>query len=130
MDGKISESRINQANGVAGLDGKGLIPAKFIPTEFKEIKVVENITERDAMVELFEGKSVFVKDASADDTVNSGGAYYIYDGATWIKTAEAESLDVVLDFNSITDKPTTLAGYGITTYMMVVNGLRLLKLNL
>lgn len=114
MASKIGESRINQPNGVAGLDEKGLIPARLIPTEFKEVHIVEDIAERGGMVDLFEGKSVFVKDATADDTVKSGGAYYIYDGTAWIKTAEAESLDVVLDFDSITNKPTTLDGYGIT----------------
>ena len=111
---KIDESRINQANGVAGLDSKGLIPTELIPTEFKEVHVVENIAERDGMTDLFKGKSVYVKDATADTSVKKGGAYYIYDGAGWIKTAEAESLDVVLDFDSIVNKPTTLDGYGIT----------------
>lgn len=111
---KIDESRINQPNGVAGLNERGLIPSELIPTEFKEVHVVENIAERDSMTDLFRGKSVYVKDATADATVKRGGAYYIYDGASWIKTAEAESLDVVLDFDAIVNKPTTLAGYGIT----------------
>lgn len=111
---KIDESKINQPNGVAGLNERGLIPSELIPTEFKEVEVVENIAERDAMTTLFKGKSVYVKDATADTTVKRGGAYYIYDGTIWIKTAEAESLDVVLDFDAIANKPTTLAGYGIT----------------
>lgn len=111
---KMDESRINQPNGVAGLNERGLIPSELIPTEFKEVEVVENIAERDAITALFKGKSVYVKDATADATVKRGGAYYIYDGAIWIKTAEAESLDAVLDFDAIVNKPTTLAGYGIT----------------
>lgn len=111
---KLSSETINQPNGLAGLDENGLIPVGLIPSEFKEIHVVENIGERDAMTDLFKGLSVYVKDAIDDETVNRGGAYYIYDGNGWVKTAEAESLDVILDFNSIQNKPTTLEGYGIT----------------
>lgn len=111
---KISTSAINQANGVAGLDENGLIPAQLIPTEFKEIYMVENITERDEMGDLFVGKTVYVKDATGDETVKKGGAYYIYDGTAWLKTSESESIDVVLKWDAIEGKPTTLDGYGIT----------------
>lgn len=111
---KISKSAINQANGVAGLDENGLIPAQLIPTEFKEIYMVEDITERDSMGDLFVGKTVYVKDATGDDTVKKGGAYYIWDGQAWLKTSESESLDIVLNWEAIEGKPTTLAGYGIT----------------
>ena len=104
----------NKANGYVQLNSNGLVPAEFIPTEFKEIKIVDNIAGRDALVDKFVGLSVYVKDATADATVAKGGAYYIYDGANFVKTAEAESLDVVLNWNAIEGKPTTLAGYGIT----------------
>ena len=104
----------NKANGYVQLNANGLVPAEFIPTEFKEIKIVEDIAGRDALVDKFIGLSVYVKDATADATVAKGGAYYIYDGSAFVKTAEAESLDVVMNWNAIEGKPTTLAGYGIT----------------
>ena len=104
----------NKANGVVKLGENGLIQSSFIPAEFKEIKIVDSIAARDGITDAFAGLSVYVKDASADTTVNSGGAYYLYDGAAWIKTAEAESMDVVLEWNAIQNKPDTLAGYGIT----------------
>lgn len=104
----------NKANGFVKLDENSLIPSAFIPAEFKEIKIVDNIAARDGIADAFAGLSVFVKDASGDSTVNSGGAYYLYDGAAWVKTAEAESMDVVLEWNAIQGKPDTLAGYGIT----------------
>lgn len=111
---KIDNSKIGQANGVASLDGKGLIPVSQIPAAAKEVKVVDDISARDAIPEKFSGLSVYVKDATADSTVDKGGAYYIYDGSAWIKTAESESMDVVVDFANIANKPTTLDGYGIT----------------
>ena len=104
----------NKASGVVKLGENGLIPSSFIPAEFKEIKIVDSIAARDGITDAFAGLSVYVKDASADTTVNSGGAYYLYDGAAWIKTAESEAMDVVLEWNAIQNKPDTIAGYGIT----------------
>lgn len=53
--------------------------------------------------------NVYVRNATADTTVASGGAYYLYDLANtaWIKTSESESLDVVLNWSSIQGKPTS-----------------------
>ena len=110
----IDENK-NKVNGFVTLNDKGLVPAEFIPNEFKEIRIVDNIAGRDALTEKFVGLSAFVKDAaSGDATVNKGGAYYIFDGTEWIKTAEVESMDIVLNWDAIEEKPTTLAGYGIT----------------
>lgn len=104
----------NKANGLVQLDANALIPSALIPAEFKEIKVVADIAERNTLATPFVGMSAFVKDATADSTVASGGAFYIYDGSAWVKTSEAESMDVVLNWSAIQDKPTTIAGYGIT----------------
>jgi len=52
-----------------------------------------DITARDALT-LISGDEVYVVDATADTTVDAGGAKYIYDGANFIKTAEDESFDV------------------------------------
>ena len=64
----------NKASGVVKLGENGLIPSSFIPAEFKEIKIVDSIAARDGITNAFAGLSVYVKDASADSTVNSGGA--------------------------------------------------------
>ena len=104
----------DKAKGFVKLDDKGLVPAAFIPAQFKEVQVVATIAARDAIANPFTGMSAFVEDASGDTTVNSGGAYYIYNGTAWVKTAEAESMDVVLQWTAIQGKPDTLAGYGIT----------------
>jgi hypothetical protein len=52
---------------------------------------------------------VYVQDASADATVTSGGATYLYNttGPAWIKTSEAESMDVSLAWSSISGGPTS-----------------------
>ena len=104
----------NLAGGFVALDENGLVPAGFIPVEFKEIKVVDNIAAMNGIENKFVGLSAFVKDATADPGVAKGGAFYVYDGEGWIKTSESESMDVVLNWGAIEEKPTTIAGYGIT----------------
>lgn len=74
--------------------------------EKKNIKVVDNIAERDALTTLYEGRRVHVVDATDDETVESGWAEYLCkeDGEsfTWIKTSEKDSIDVVLDADNVT----------------------------
>ena len=59
---------------------------------------------------------VYVMDATDDATVTSGGALYLYNpsiisapgyavGQEWIKLSEQESMDVVLDWANIQNKP-------------------------
>lgn len=57
--------------------------------------ITADITARDGL-SLDVGDEVYVVDASADATVSAGGAKYIYDGTNFIKTAEDESMDVVI----------------------------------
>ena len=59
--------------------------------------VAEDIAGRDALSGMKIGDQVWVKDASADPTVDHGAAKYIYESAAagWVKTAEAESMDLV-----------------------------------
>jgi hypothetical protein len=94
------------AHKYAPLDGSDIIPSQYIPTEFREIKVVADIAARDALTP-FEGLKAFVTDASADPTVNSGGAEYVWNGSAWIKTYEAESLDVSIDLKNTPDVKTS-----------------------
>lgn len=50
---------------------------------------------------------VLVTDASADATVAGGAASYFWDGATWTKVTEFESLDVVQTWAALQNKPTS-----------------------
>ena len=67
-------------------------------------KVVADITARDALTSE-EGLIAYVVDATGDSTVASGGASYIYDGSNWIKISEFESMDVLVDWTDIQNKP-------------------------
>jgi len=72
------------------------------------LDIVSDITERDALSPT-QAVYVYVVDASGDATVNSGGATYLYnpDTSSWIKTSEAESLDVTLNWSDIVGGPTS-----------------------
>jgi hypothetical protein len=73
-----------------------------------ELTIVADIAARNALTPT---RSVycFVENATADTTVSSGGATYLYkpSGSTWIKTSEAESMDVTVSWASLTGKPTS-----------------------
>ena len=92
------------ANGVATLDSNGHIPTSQIPIEFKEAQVVANIAARDNL-EVFSGLHALVIDATADSTVETGGAEYIYDGTKWIKVSELNDLDAVITWDNVLNKP-------------------------
>lgn len=114
IDSKISISKMGIADGIATLGPDGLIPIAQIPMESRELRVVENIEQMYAIEPKFESLSVFVKDATGDPSVKSGGAFYIYDGNKFVKTAQSDTMNVITDFVNILNKPTTLEGYGIT----------------
>lgn len=90
----------------------GKIPISQIPDEVKEIRFVADIAARNAMTGLFAGLSVYVTDATADSTVASGGAFYLYNGTAWIKTAESESMDLVLQWANIQGRPESMPANG------------------
>ena len=70
------------------------------------LEIVANIAERNALT-LRNGLQALVLDATADTTVNLGAAMYVYLLATaeWIKISEYESLDLVLEWSAIQNKP-------------------------
>lgn len=65
--------------------------------------VVADIAARDALTGMLVGDQAWVKDASADSTVTSGSAKYIYESADvgWVKAAEDESMDVVINWADV-----------------------------
>ena len=70
--------------------------------------VVDNIAARNALP-LVDGKTVLVVDATADATVASGAATYVYRLAAtaWAKISEAESMDISLAWANIAGKPSS-----------------------
>lgn len=66
--------------------------------------VVNDIAARDGLESPNQGDLCWVKDATADATVSTGAAQYIYDGSAWVKIAEAESMDLVVNWADIQGK--------------------------
>lgn len=68
--------------------------------------IVDTIAERDALKNLVVGDKVTVLDATADDTVEAGGATYLYmKDFSFRKLAEDESMDVVCNWEHLQGKP-------------------------
>ena len=90
---------INQA------DVQALITAAI--SNASKYQVVADIAARNALAD--KNSLVYVKTATGDSTVKSGGATYIYDSATsaWVKLSEAESMDLVFSWANLQDKPTS-----------------------
>lgn len=91
--------------GFAPLSG-GKIPSQYLNAN-ASTHVVATIAARDALTPTQEGERAFVRDASGDSTVTGGAAEYIWDGSAWSKIAEAESLDLILDWGNLQNKPGT-----------------------
>ena len=103
VDNRIALQR-GQNNGLASLDGNGKIPTTQIPSVFKDAYVEDDIAVRDAL-EKFSGLHALVIDATADETVETGGAEYVSDGTQWIKISELKDLDMVIDWENIQGRP-------------------------
>lgn len=83
----------------------GIIPLSQLPDSLKESFVVEDIAERESIPFPYVGMRVFVIDATEDVTVKTGGAEYIYFNNNWRKISEIESMDVIISWNNVTNKP-------------------------
>jgi hypothetical protein len=72
------------------------------------IEIVADIAARNALSPTA-NIQVLVLDASADATVTSGAATYVYNAGTsaWVKIAEHESMDVTLNWAGIVGRPTS-----------------------
>lgn len=92
-------------------DIQAMIDASAVSGGSGSTIVVNDIAARDALT-LTENAFVFVVDASADTTVASGGATYVYrqSNTSFTKISEAESLDITLSYNNITGRPTATPG--------------------
>ena len=77
----------------------------FLQTNF----IAADITARDALT-LEAGDEVYVVDATADATVDAGGAKYIYDGTNFLKIAEDEGFDVAVAPTNLSYTPSPTNG--------------------
>jgi len=70
------------------------------------VEYAADIAARNALT-LTSNTMVYVNNATGDPTVSSGAALYFYrsDTHTFIKVAEYESMDVVINWNNIQGKP-------------------------
>lgn len=101
----------NTAEGVAVLGTDGKLSIDLLPDDLTQsvtipaaFKWVQNITERDTLTDEEKKSVIFVWDASADPTVATGSAQYIWritsgEGVepvegSWVKVGEQESMDV------------------------------------
>lgn len=70
-----------------------------------------SIAERDAISlgDRFEGMRVLVTDARDDASVDAGWAEYVWINTPgeWVKLTEGESLDLVLDWSNVENRPTS-----------------------
>jgi hypothetical protein len=101
-DGTTARHVINKS------DIQGMIDASMAAAGANNLIIVADITARDALAPET-NIQVYVQDATGDATVASGGATYLYNlsATTWIKVSEAESLDVVLAWANLQDKPSS-----------------------
>jgi microcystin-dependent protein len=107
LDGRILLSEKGSVSGVASLDGAGKIPASQLPVYEPALQIVNTIAERNALTPTV-NLPVYVKNATGDPTVTTGGAFYLYELATltWIKLSEMESMEIVQSWANVTGKPT------------------------
>lgn len=72
------------------------------------VEFAADIAARDAMT-LTKSAFVYVQDATGDATVTAGAAMYLYNltAETWTKVTEYESMDLVLSWANLQDKPTS-----------------------
>ena len=111
-------TKAGKANGFAVLDENGFVPSANInPSVLAVNTEFPTITEMLAATtdKIFAGELVMVLDATKDTTVGAGWAIYrrlstatdLTKLESWQKIAEKESLDVVVSWANLKDKPTS-----------------------
>lgn len=114
-NGSYCESYLTDDEGVAKSVGNSTMINALIAAALaswggaaNSVEIVADIAARDALIATLEVNAmILVVDASADATVSAGSALYAYDFATTTtyKIAEYESMDVTLEWASISGRP-------------------------
>ena len=115
--------RSSTVYSVLGSDVLAYIQANIGSSEYD----VADITARNALSGLSTGDRVFVVDASADSTVDSGWAIYIWRGSAFTKVAEAEMLDITaggadLSYTASATQGVVVSSSGINATLPAANG--------
>lgn len=122
----IRENRRGAANGVASLDANGKIPSSQMPTtgtiiasQLANTRTLS--TTGDAVLSFSFNGSANVTSTATLSTVNSNPG--VYGGAKVVPTITVDgkgritnvtSTNISISYSELTNKPTTVAGYGIT----------------
>ena len=113
-------TNVNQANGYLQLDGNGYVPSSNLNPSVLAVSIefdnINDLTDTTRNGNVAPGQLVMVVDASDDPTVTSGWAIYrrlssavdLSQLASWQKIAENESMDLVLNWANLADKPSSL----------------------
>lgn len=121
LNGNYVETYMTSQTGVAKMVGNSQmiseIANKLITDALNsqaaaatQVQIVADIAARNALTKK-DGLEVLVLDATGDTSVKSGAATYVYrsSNTTWYKISEAESMDVVLQWDAIQGKPSATA---------------------
>lgn len=108
---------------VLGSDILAYVQANIGTSEYS----VADIAARNALSNLSSGDRVFVTDASADATVTTGWAIYVWQGAAFQKVAEEEGLDVIaggasLSYTAAPTQGTVVSSSGTDAILPLANG--------
>lgn len=117
LNGGYAESYITDQTGTAKALGNSAMINALVGDAVDEavatinaLEIVPDIAARDALAaSLQRNVLVLVIDATGDPSVAAGSALYAYDHAedAFSKVAEYESMDVVVQWTSITGRPTS-----------------------
>lgn len=105
----VTSSDASVVKRVVNIDDiTSMINAAIASNNSNAVEIVDDIAARNALSPT-SNKIVLVLDATGDPTVSSGSATYVWRSSTssWIKIAEYESLDVVISWQDIQNRPTS-----------------------
>lgn len=109
LNGNYAESYLTDSSGSPKMIGNTVMINDLITSALATVNQVEYAADYAAMTAATypSNVTVFVADASADPTVTAGSAYYFIEqsSGTITKISEFESLDLVLDWANIINKP-------------------------
>lgn len=109
--GGYAEAYLTDNNGIAKAVGNTMFINDVVTRSIlgvNDLQIVENIAQRDAMTALAtKNLMILVIDATADITVVKGSALYAFsfEPQTTYKVSEYESLDVIVTWAMVHDKP-------------------------
>lgn len=114
-NGDFAESYLTDAGGVPKAVGNSAMVNSLIAdaladfaADLESVNIVDDIAARDALIAtLTRDAMILVIDATGDPTVAAGSALYAYSylTTTTYKIAEYESMDVIVQWSSISGRP-------------------------